>query len=43
MARMKQTAKKSTVKQLATKAARVSAPSAGELKSHINTVQEQLL
>jgi hypothetical protein len=48
MARTKQTAKKTTdskasVKQLATKAAMASAPSAEESKGHINTVQEQLL
>jgi histone H3 len=48
MARTKQTAKKSTgskasVKQLATKAARVAVPAQGGSKSCINIVQEQLL
>jgi histone H3 len=48
MARTKQTARKSTggkasVKQLATKAARAAVPLAGESKSCINIIQEQLL
>jgi hypothetical protein len=48
MARMKQTAKnsmdsKAPLKHLATKAARAAVPSQGGSKSHINTIQAQLL